>query len=127
VSGLVDELQLSSSGIAGEQLVPPVPLGRVNGEWYPEIRSAARLGDFPAERVGALRRVIERGGTVGEPDWLCRVEVRRAVLEKLRNVALQRVLRLIRKVVRRHDVVDRCHRRRAGLDGGFESLAVGRL
>jgi len=117
VGAVLGQSELSDCHVAVEQVVPQLALCGVDAERNEEGVATPGLRDAPAELVFSVVGVVETPSSVREPDRVVVFELRSIVrVPKLRDVVLERVLRVGRERVRRDDIVDRCLRVRATLE-----------
>ena len=127
VGAVLGQSELSDCHVAVEQVVPQLALCGVDAERNPEGVATPGLRDAPAELVFSVVGVVETPSSVREPDRVVVFELRSIVrVPKLRDVVLERVLRVGRERVRRDDIVDRCLRVRATLERIGEGASVRR-
>lgn len=127
IGSVLLQSELADHHVLVEQVEPERFLFGVDPKRNPEGVATPGLRDAPAELVPSIVGVVESESAVRESNRVIVFDLRRVVrIPKLRDVVLERVLRVGRESVGRDDVVDRRLCVRATLKGVRKGTAVGR-
>ena len=127
VGSVLLQSELADRHVAVEQVLPQLALFGIDTEWDPESVPTSGLWDAPAKLVFAFFRVVERPSTIREPDGVVVSNLAGIVRPaELRDVVLERVLRVGREIVAGDDIVDRRLRSRTAPERFRKGVSVGR-